>query len=370
MDTTTLGLNVSVKEEFDSDIIITNAFIGSALAILTFCGQLLVFIIIYNDKRLQTPNNYYVISLAGADLLIALISMPVWTIFTTLNYWPFSLLICDIWNSLDHVLCLISIHTIVFISVERYKSVSNPIKHRVILTGKRMKICLGIIWISNWIFWFFYIFITEYLYGQIRDPRDCSASYLRSPIFAIGFGGIGLSFPVFVTAVVYIFIFRIARRAGVLKSKSIDSNGNSVELFTNISEATSEATVSTISRNLDTDLKKIDEEDKKTKSVNYSQGKNEDKERKALKTIALLLVTFAICWLPLGIVFIIEGIVPGYLDITWKVAGAWLCFANSMLNPTCYAIGNPYFRETLSKLCCRSKCINKGKKQKCQLPDI
>ena len=166
MDTTTSGFNVSAHEEFASDIIVTNAVIGSSLAILTFCGQLLVFIIIYYDKRLQTPNNYYVISLASADLLIGLISMPVWTIFSTLNYWPFSLLLCDIWNSLDHALCLISIHTIVFISIERYKSVSNPIKHRVFLTAKRMKICLAIIWIANWIFWFFYIFITEYLYGS------------------------------------------------------------------------------------------------------------------------------------------------------------------------------------------------------------
>ena len=360
MDTTTSGFNVSAHEEFDSDILVTNAVIGSSLAILTFCGQLLVFIIIYYDKRLQTPSNYYVISLASADLLIALISMPVWAIFSTLNYWPFSLLLCDIWNSLDHALCLISIHTIVFISIERYKSVSNPIKHRVFLTAKRMKICLGIIWIANWIFWCFYIFITEYLYGQIRDPRDCSASYLRSPIFAIGFGGLGVAFPVFVTAVVYIFIFRIARRAGVLKSKSITRNSKSLESFTNSAEITSETVVSTIAENLDPDFKKMDKEYKIASSANSSKGHKEDKERKALKTIALLLATFAICWLPLGIVFIIEGIVPGYLDITWKVAGAWLCYANSMLNPTCYAIGNPYFRESLSKLCCRYKCRKKG----------
>ena len=358
MDRTTSGFNVSADEENDSDIIVTNAVVGSALTILTFCGQLLVFIIIYYDKRLQTPNNYYVISLASADLLIAMISMPVWTIFTTLNYWPFSLLLCDIWNSLDHVLCLISIHTIVFISIERYKSVSDPIKHRVFLTAKRMKICLGIIWIANWIFWVFYIFITEYLYGQNRDPRDCSASYLTSPIFAIGFGALGLSFPVFVTAVVYIFIFRIARRAGVLKSKSIGRNNKSLESFTDIDEATSEATVSTIAVNLDPNGKEKGKEHKKVLSAN-SKGNKEEKERKALKTIALLLVTFAICWLPLGTVFIIEGIVPGYLNITWKVATAWLCYANSMLNPTCYAIGNPYFRETLSKLCCRSE--GKGK---------
>ena len=52
----------------------------------------------------------------------------------------------------------------------------------------------------------------------------------------------------------------------------------------------------------------------------------------------------------MGTVFIIESIVPGYVDITWKVVAYWLGYANSMLNPFCYAIGNPYFRESLSKL--------------------
>ena len=358
MDTTTSILNVTSYQVLNSDIIITNAIVGSAMTVLTLCGQLLVFIIIYYDKRLQTPNNYYVISLASADLLIALISMPVWTIFTTLNYWPFSLILCDIWNSLDHVLCLISIHTIVFISVERYKSVSNPIKHRVFLTAKRMKICLGIIWIVNWIFWFFYIFITEYLYGKIRDPRDCSASYLKSPIFAIGFGGLGLSFPVFITAVIYIFIFRIAQRAGVIKPNL--NKTQSMGSFTDPSEATSQTEVSTVAVNIDPNAKEIDKEGKNVCSVNfsrgnYSKGNKEDKERKALKTIALLLVTFAVCWLPLGMVFIVEGFVPGYLNITWTVAGYWLGYANSMLNPLCYAIGNLYFRETLSKLFCKCR---------------
>ena len=139
-----------------------------------------------------------------------------------------------------------------------------------------------------------------------RYHPDCSASYLRSPIFAIGFGGLGVAFPVFVTAVVYIFIFRIARRAGVLKSKSITRNSKSLKTFTNSAEATSGTVVSTVVENLDQDFKKMDKEYKIASLENYSKGNKDDKERKALKTIALLLVTFTICWLPLGIVFIIR----------------------------------------------------------------
>ena len=289
MDTTSLELNVTSFEEHNCNIIITNAIVGSAMTIVTFCGQLLVFIIIYYDKRLQTPNNYYVISLASADLLIALISMPVWTIFTTLNYWPFSLLFCDIWNSLDHVLCGISIHTIVFISFERYKSVSNPIKHRALLTGKRMKICLGIIWIADWIIWFFYIFITEYLHGQNKDLRDCSASYFKSQTFSMIIGIVGVPLPVFATAVMYIFTFQIARKAGDINPNAVPSEKKSLECPADLSEATTENTGSKSLGSLHVqDSDKTVKEDKKISTHNCSKGSKENKERKALKTIALL----------------------------------------------------------------------------------
>ncbi len=97
----------------------TNAICGTFMAFFTFWGQIVVLVVVYNDARLRTPTNLYIISLALADLLISIISIPGWTVFTTLNYWPFSQLVCDVWNCLDHALCLISLHTIVFISIER-----------------------------------------------------------------------------------------------------------------------------------------------------------------------------------------------------------------------------------------------------------
>ena len=57
----------------------------------------------------------------------------------------------------------------------------------------------------------------------------------------------------------------------------------------------------------------------------------------------------------MGALFIAEGIASGYLDISWMIAGYWLGYANSMLNPVCYAIGNPFFRESLSKYLCKCR---------------
>ena len=152
---------------------VTSAIIGSTMTIVTMMGQILVFLVIYSDKRLQTPNNFYVISLASADFVISLLSMPVWTVTTTLNYWPLSQFLCDLWNSLDAAICNISMHTILFISIERYRSVKDPIKYKINLTPKRMKIWLVGIWIGELVFWTAFIFLTQYLYGEVRDPLTC-----------------------------------------------------------------------------------------------------------------------------------------------------------------------------------------------------
>ena len=207
-----------------------------------------------------------------------------------------------------------------------------------------MKTCLISIWLADFAFWTSYVFITQHYYAKIRNPLDCGLAYLTEPILAI-FVGIFILFPVIVTVVIYILIFRIAKRAGVIKSTSSDIK--SVNSFSDVSNAASNETEYTSN---------LDKENTKN-SVNYTSNKGikEDKEKKALKTIALLLTTFAICWLPVAFVFIIEGIAPGYLDIIWLVVGYWLGYGNSMLNPICYALGNPYFRETLAKFLFKCK---------------
>ncbi len=120
METNTTGISPEITNSTeDIEKNYSNATCGSFMAFFTFWGQIIVLVVIYNDARLRTPTNLYIISLALADLLISIISIPGWTVFTTLNYWPFSQLVCDLWNCLDHALCLISLHTIVFISIER-----------------------------------------------------------------------------------------------------------------------------------------------------------------------------------------------------------------------------------------------------------
>lgn len=74
----------------DVSISIHYLVIGTILSVCTFVEQCFVFIVFYKNKHLRKVNNYYMLSLTCADLLISILSMPLWTTFTTLGYWPLS----------------------------------------------------------------------------------------------------------------------------------------------------------------------------------------------------------------------------------------------------------------------------------------
>ena len=329
-----------------------SAVVGSSMATVTFIEQVIVFVVFYYDKRLQKPSNYYMIALAIADCLLSLVSMPVWTMFSTLQYWPTSQILCDIWNVLDHVLTFVSIHIIVFISIEQYRSIKYPLEHVTTMTGKRIIFWLTFIWIVNIIFWTFYVFITQYIYGKERNPLDCTVYYTTERALVVAHGIVFFVTPVLITAIIYALIYRIAKKSGVGRTVSktaskrstrsepdssfadnLTSNSNSTSIVSTISEISGHETPRTST----------------SKSIK-STVKTDEKERKALRTIALLLVTFAICWLPFGIYDIVEGLFPGSFNLTTLIVFYWMGYANSMINPLCYAAGNPQFRESLRKL--------------------
>ena len=252
-------MNKSGEPNFPPSI--TSGIIGSTMTAVTFLGQILVFIVVYNDSRLQTPTNYYVISLALADFLISTISMPIWTITTTLNYWPLSQLLCDLWNSLDAALCNISMHTILFISVERYRSVSNPIQHKANLTPKRMILWLSGIWIGELIVWTTFLFFTQRIYGQVRDPLGCQVFWLNEPALAVTIGIATFILPVSVTSLIYMLIFRITKKSGVIdgkyhKNKKITTTATKTTSETGsvTPDSGSEETIPTVAGHLDEDF--------------------------------------------------------------------------------------------------------------------
>lgn len=91
-------------------------------------GNLLVIIAIFFEYSLQCVQNWFVASLALADLAIGVLIMPFSLAQEVVGYWLFGEAWCQIYSALDVLLCTASILNITLISLDRYWSITSPVK--------------------------------------------------------------------------------------------------------------------------------------------------------------------------------------------------------------------------------------------------
>ncbi|XP_064081003.1 octopamine receptor-like isoform X1 [Macrobrachium nipponense] len=93
-------------------------------------GNILVCLAICLERRLHNVTNYFLMSLAVADLLVSLVVMPFGAIAGFLGYWPFGVVWCNIYVTCDVLACTSSIMHMCTISLGRYLGIRNPLKTR------------------------------------------------------------------------------------------------------------------------------------------------------------------------------------------------------------------------------------------------
>jgi len=113
------------------------------LSLTTVLGNIMVMISFKIDKQLQTISNYFLFSLAVADFAIGLISMPLFTLYTVLGYWPLGPHVCDTWLALDYLASNASVLNLLIISFDRYFSVTRPLTYRAKRTTLKAAIMIG-----------------------------------------------------------------------------------------------------------------------------------------------------------------------------------------------------------------------------------
>lgn len=103
----------------------------SSIVVLTVSGNFLLLLAVVVNRKLRTPTNYLVVSLAIADLLLGLLVLPFSATLQVRKEWIFGSAFCDIWASTDVLCCTASILSLCAISVDRYIGVTRPVRHKV-----------------------------------------------------------------------------------------------------------------------------------------------------------------------------------------------------------------------------------------------
>ncbi|PZC87328.1 hypothetical protein B5X24_HaOG201564 [Helicoverpa armigera] len=125
------------------------ALIAIMLVVCTAAGNVLVCLAIYLERRLQNVTNYFLMSLAITDLLVAILVMPLGILTLLRGYFPLPAIYCLCWLCLDVLLCTASIMHLCTISVDRYLSLRYPMRFGRNKTRKRVTVKIAFVWILS-----------------------------------------------------------------------------------------------------------------------------------------------------------------------------------------------------------------------------
>ncbi|KAL1449628.1 hypothetical protein WDU94_002115 [Cyamophila willieti] len=111
-------------------------------------GNLLVIVSVMRHRKLRIITNYFVVSLAFADMLVAILAMTFNASVQVTGKWNFSLFMCDVWNSFDVYFSTASILHLCCISVDRYYAIVKPLEYPINITKRVVAFMLLNVWIS------------------------------------------------------------------------------------------------------------------------------------------------------------------------------------------------------------------------------
>lgn len=117
-------LDVNVPYAISEVLVAVVAVLGNALTITVFVVE----------RKLRRRTNYYIVSLALADLLVGVFGIP-FAILTSIGL-PRPLWACLFMLSTLLILCTVSIFCLLAVSIDRYWAILYPLRYSRVMTAR------------------------------------------------------------------------------------------------------------------------------------------------------------------------------------------------------------------------------------------
>ena len=135
-----------LPSEYQTEDIVILSILATAMMILVIVGNMLVIIAIATESNLTNIQNWFIASLAFADLSLGLVIMPFSLAQELLGYWTFGSFWCSMHAALDVLLCTASIMNLCLISLDRYWSITCAIDYLNTRTKPRVFMMIVVVW--------------------------------------------------------------------------------------------------------------------------------------------------------------------------------------------------------------------------------
>ncbi|NP_001088336.1 adenosine A2a receptor L homeolog [Xenopus laevis] len=284
-----------------------------AIAVLSILGNVLVCWAVCINSNLQNATNYFVVSLAAADIAVGVLAIP-FSIAISTGF-------CATFHACLFIACFVlvltqsSIFSLLAIAADRYIAIRIPLRYNSLVTSRRANAIIAVCWLLS-----FVIGLTPLL-GWHKEVPPTGNTTCRSPMIECLFENVVtmdymvfynffacVLVPLLLMLGIYLRIFMAARHQ--LKQMKMKVTCG-------------ERSRSTLQR-----------------------------EVHAAKSLAIIVGLFALCWLPLHIIncFTLFCKACDRPPLWIMYIAILLSHANSVVNPLIYAYRIREFRNTFRKI--------------------
>ncbi|BES96597.1 adrenoceptor alpha [Nesidiocoris tenuis] len=212
--------NASSAEAAEVDVgvgpLVVKALVMGTIIIAAVLGNALVIISVVRHRKLRIITNYYVVSLAMADLLVALCAMTFnASVELSGGVWMFGPFMCDVWNSLDVYFSTASILHLCCISVDRYYAIVRPLQYPITMTHRTVSLMLANVWTLPALISFTPIFLGWYTtpeHARYKRDHPDECAFVVNNYYAIVSSCISFWIPGIVMITMYYRIYKEAVR--------------------------------------------------------------------------------------------------------------------------------------------------------------
>lgn len=342
------------------------------LAIVTLATVLsnaFVVATIFLTRKLHTPANFLIGSLAVTDLLVSILVMPISILYTVSKTWSLGQIVCDIWLSSDITFCTASILHLCVIALDRYWAITDALEYSKRRTRRRAGIMVGVVWVIS-----ISISMPPLFWRQAKAHEELTQCVVNTDQISYTlystFGAFYV--PTVLLVILYGRIY-VAARSRIFKTPTSSGKRFTTAQLIQTSAGSSLCSLNSASNqeaHLHSGKAEVGGGEggsplfmnsvkvKLADSVLERKRLCAARERKATKTLGIILGAFIICWLPFFVTTLVIGICKdcNFDPVLFDVF-TWLGYLNSLINPIIYTVFNDEFKQAFQKLIKLKRCF-------------